>query len=244
MDPADPGSHYNRGLIYQRLGRSRLAAKFFEEAVRQDPSFYKAIYMLGEHDWAEGRTEEALRRFHEAHVVSPHAAEALGRMGDCHARLGSPREAHRHYLRARKEDPLYENARFHLLEGASFAEEGNLDAARRELVQATELDTDLAEAWNELAWVLLRMDLPEEALDVMRRAAELLPEHPAVLANLVACTRRLPLRGRLNGLVRRLARDARARLRALASRGILPSPEDRRSVRWRLGFLTWYALRG
>lgn len=244
MDPADPGSHYNLGLIYQRLGRTRLAAKFFEEAVRQDATFYKAIYMLGEHELSEGRAEEALRRFHEAHVVSPHSAEALGRMGDCHARLGSSREAHRHYIRARKEDPLYESARFRLLEGVALAEEGNLEAARRELVQATELDADLAEGWNELAWVLLRLDLAEEALDVARRALELRSEHPAVLANLLACSRHLPLRIRFSSAVRRLVRDARARLRSLASRGILLSQDARRSVRWRLGSLTWYALRG
>ncbi|MFN8178219.1 MAG: tetratricopeptide repeat protein [bacterium] len=243
-DPTDAGSHYNLGLIYQRLGRTRLAAKFFEEAVRQDPSFYKAHYMLGEHCVAEGRAEEALRHFQEAHAASPHSAEALGRMGDCHALLGSFREAHRHYVRARREDPFYENARFHVLEGKAFAEEGNLVAARRELTRATELDADLAEAWNELAWVLLVAGLPQDALDAVRRAAELEPEHAGLLANVLACARALPLSLRFAGETRRVMRDARTRLARLTARGIVPNGDARRTLRRRLSSLTWYALRG
>jgi tetratricopeptide (TPR) repeat protein len=243
-DPSDAGSHYNLGLIYQRLGRSRLAAKFFEEAVRRDPSFYKAHYMLGEHHIAGGRAEEALRSFHDAHRAAPHSAEALGRMGDCHALLGSSREAHRHYVRARREDAFYENARFHLLEGIAFVDEGDLVAARRELTRATELDADLAEAWNELAWVYLRSDLPKDALDAVGKAAALLPDHAGIQANVLACTQRLPLPMRFSTETRRITRDARKRLAVLAAKGVVPSEDAQRTFRRRLSSLTWYGIRG
>ena len=80
-DPADAGSYYNLGLIYQRLGRIHLAVKFFEEAVRQDPAFCKAIYMIAEFHYAQADFTEALKRFEEAHRVSPESSETLGRIG-------------------------------------------------------------------------------------------------------------------------------------------------------------------
>lgn len=243
-DPADAGSQYNLGLIYQRLGRTTLAAKFFEEAVRRDPEFTKAIYMLGEHAYAAGRFEEALGRYRDALATSPHAAESLGRIGDCQAALGRPREAHRSYGRARSADPLWDNARFRLYEGLSLAEDGDLEGARRELAKATELDDSFAAAWNELAWVLVRSGRAEEALDVLRRAAEIAPEDPGVLANLLAAAARLPLRARFSRRVRRIAQDARNRMEALAIRGVVPEESAARRVRARFGSLTWYAVRG
>jgi len=243
-DPQDAGSHYNLGLIYHRLGRVHLSAKYFEEAMRQDPSFYKAVFMLGEYELSRGRPAAALARFEEAHRIAPSAAEALGRIGDCHARLGRTREAYRHYVWARREDPLYESARFHLIEGATLAADGDLVAARLRLLKATELDEDLAEAWSELAWVMLRLGKSEEALNVIRRAAELRPDDPAVLANQLTCVRRLPLGIRLSKWARTLARETRERLDWLRARDQGPPADSRRRTRRLLGSLTWYGLRG
>jgi tetratricopeptide (TPR) repeat protein len=244
MDPTDAGSHYNLGLTYQRLGRVHLAAKYFEESVRQDPTFYKAVFMLGEYELARSRPAAALARFEEAHRISPNAAEALGRIGDCHAELGRTRDAYRHYVWARREDPLYESARFHLIEGMTLAEDGELAASRLRLLKAAELDERLAEAWSELGWVLLRLGKSEEALNVVRRAVEIEPDHPALLANLLACARRLPLGVRLSGWARRLVRETRERLRWLEERGEAPPSAARRRVRRFPGSLTWYGLRG
>jgi tetratricopeptide (TPR) repeat protein len=243
-DPSDAGSQYNLGLIYQRLGRTTLAAKFFEEATRRDPEFYKAIFMLGEHAFAAGRFEEALGRFRDALATSPHAAEALGRIGDCQAALGRPREAHRSYGRARAADPLWENARFRLYEGLALAEDGDLEGARREMMKATEIDDGFAAAWSELGWVLVRSGRAEEALDVVRRAIEITPEDPGLLANLLACAARLPLPLRFSRRIRRLTREMRGRLASLAARGVVVEETAARRVRQRVGSLTWYAVRG
>ncbi|MCA9751868.1 MAG: tetratricopeptide repeat protein [Gemmatimonadetes bacterium] len=243
-DPDDAGSCYNLGLIYQRLGRTHLAAKYFEEANRLDPSFYKAVYMLGEYELGHGRAAPALARFEEAHRIAPTSAEALGRIGDCHALLGRSREAYRYYVWARREDPLYESARFHLIEGMTLAEDGDLAAARLRLVKATELDEELAEAWSELAWTVLRLGRPEEALELARRAGDLEPDHPALLANLLECIRHQPLGLRWSGWVRNLAAKTRERLQWLESRGQTPPATSRRRVRRFLRSLTWYGLRG
>jgi len=243
-DPTDAGSHYNLGLIYQRLGRTHLAVKFFQESVRQDPTFYKAIYMVAEHHYANGRYDEALRKFEEAHRVSSESAEALGRIGDCHHQLGRVREAFRYYTWARREDPLFESARLVLIEGETLAGQGDLEAARRLILKATELDENLAEAWNELGWVLLRLGRAEEAMNVVRRAVELEPDHAGLLTNLLTCCQRLPVGVRLSAWARRLADDTRARLRALRERGLLPSDDARRRHRCFLASLTWYGLRG
>ena len=242
-DPTDAGSQYNLGLTYQRMGRVHLAVKFFEEAVRLDASFYKAIFMIGEYELGEGRVELALRQFAKAHRVQPTAADALGRMGDCHYHLGRVREAYRHYAWARREDPLYESPRAHLIEGATFAEDGEWESAQEKLRAAIALDGDLAEAWNELAWVLLGLGRPEEAWRTIVRAVEIDPDRPEFLANLVSASRRLPWGIRISGDIRGRVRDARERLRWLASEGETPSPATRRRRRTLLGFLTWHGVR-
>lgn len=244
FDPADAGSYYNLGLIYQKLGRTALALKYYEEACRQDPGFYKAVYMMGEHLHAQGRYADALERFEEAHRLAPGSAETLGRVGDCCQELGRVREALRHYARARRRDPLWETARYRLLEGRMLAEDGDLERARASLLKATELDGELSEAWNELGGVLLQLGQAEEALSVVRRAAALEPAHPAILTNLLACVAHLPLGARLSGWARKLARETRRSLRELRRAGILPSPSARRRCRRRLRSLTWYGLRG
>jgi tetratricopeptide (TPR) repeat protein len=243
-DPTDAGSYYNLGLIYQRQGRSTLAMKHFEEAFRRDPTFFKAVFMVGEFLFSQERFAAALERFDEAHRLAPGAAEALGRIGDCHYELGRTREALRSYAWAARQDPLFESAPHRLLEGMALADEGKLDQARERLLKATELDEDLAEAWNELGGVLLRLGRSEEALQVVRRAAEVAHEDPAVQANLLTAVRRLPLGVRLSSWARRLARDTRQRLEALRARGITPAAKLRRRYRTGLRSLTWYALRG
>lgn len=243
-DPTDAGSYYNLGLIYQRQGRNSLGLKYFEEAVRQDGTFYKAIYMVGEHLYAQDQHEAALARFEEAHRLAPSSSEVLGRIGDCHWELGRPKEALRHYAWARQEDPLFESARYHLIEGMEAAERGDLPTARGHLLQATERNEELAEAWNELGGVLLRLGRAEEALNVVRRAAELEPDHPSLLANLLTCLGRLPLGVRLAGWARSLARETRERLQALRAAGVIVPPARRRRYRRRLRSLTWCAFRG
>jgi tetratricopeptide (TPR) repeat protein len=243
-DSSDAGSYYNLGLIYQRQGRTRLALKYFEEAVRQDATFYKAVYMVGEHLYAQGDFEGALARFEEAHRLAPSSSEVLGRIGDCQWELGRGKEALRHYAWARQEDPVFESARHRLIEGMEAAGRGDLAAAHDHLIKATELNEDLAEAWNELGAVLLRQGKAEEALNVVRRAAELEPEHPSVLTNLLTCLRRLPLGARLSGWARTLTRETRERLRDLRAGGVIPPASARRRHRQRLLTLTWYGFRG
>jgi len=243
-DPTDAGSQYNLGLIYQRTGRIHLAKKFYEEALRHDPTFYKAIAMIAEYHYARGEWDRAAVKFEQARKVSPGSADALGRLGDCYYQMGRFREAYRYYAWARREDGLYENARCHLLEGQSLAEEGRLEDARKKYLRATELDESFADAWNELAWTLLVLGRSEESLHVARRAVEVSPRIPALLHNLLVCHARLPLGVRLSGWARRLARETRLQLRQLAAEGV-PSPEGaRRRIKGWLCTLTWYSLRG
>ncbi|GJM45008.1 MAG: hypothetical protein DHS20C21_18500 [Gemmatimonadota bacterium] len=243
-DPSDAGSHYNLGLVYQRLGRTHLATKFFEESVRQDPLFFKSIFMLGEYHFTNGRIREALARYEDAHRVEPASIEVLSRLGDCHVELGAAAEAYRYYVWARREDPTFENARCEVIEGVALAEDGNLEEARRRLEKAVSLNDTLANAWNELAWVLLRQGRSELALERIRRAAELDADHPSILANLQTVISSLPVGVRYTAWVRRLARETRDRNRYLRSVGRLPAEEGKRRVRRFPRLLTWYALRG
>jgi protein O-GlcNAc transferase len=243
-DPTDAGSHYNLGLIYQRTGRVHLAKKFYEEALRHDPTFYKAIAMIAEYHYARGEWDRAAMKFEQARKASPGSADALGRLGDCYYQMARFREAYRYYAWARREDALYENARCHLLEGQSLAEEGRLEDARKKYLRATELDESFADAWNELAWTLLILGRSEESLHVARRAVEVSPRTPALLHNLLVCHARLPIGVRLSGWARRLARETRSQIRQLAAEGVSSPGGARRRIKGWLRTLTWYSLRG
>lgn len=244
FDPTDAGSHYNLGLIYQRTGRIHLAQKFYEEALRHDPTFYKAIAMIAEYHYSRGEWDRAAMRFDEARRASPGSAEALGRLGDCYFQMNRLREAYRYYAWARREDALYENARCHLLEGRSLAEEDRLEDARRKFLRATELDESFIEAWNEHAWTLVKLERPEEALHVLRRAIELAPRSPVLLHNLIVAHARLPFGPRYSGWARKLVRDTRSQLKTLVAEGVVMPTSGRRRLPTRLRTLTWYVLRG
>lgn len=244
MDPTDAGSYYNLGLIYQRTGRVHLAKKFYEESLRHDPTFYKAIAMIAEYHYARGEWDEAAMRFEEARRVSPGSAQALGRLGDCFFQMNRLREAYRYYAWAKREDALYENARCHLLEGRSLAEEGRYDDARKRYLRATELDESFAEAWNEHAWSLFQLHRPEEALHVLRRALEVCPRVPVLHHNLLTCAARLPWGVRFSGWVRKLVKETREKVRLLAAEGVALGSPGRRRVKHHFQTLVWYTLRG
>ena len=71
-----PEFYYNAGLLCQKLGRTEEAAKFYQQALGEDPRRLEALLNLG-HVWmALGNAEEARSCWRRAIREKPELADA------------------------------------------------------------------------------------------------------------------------------------------------------------------------
>ena len=68
--------YYNAGLVCQKLGRTGDAAKFYQQALAEDPQCLEALLNLGHILMASGKAEEARSYWRRAIHEKPELAEA------------------------------------------------------------------------------------------------------------------------------------------------------------------------
>jgi tetratricopeptide (TPR) repeat protein len=68
--------YYNAGLVCQKLGRTDDAAKFYQQALDEDPQCLEALVNLGHILMASGRAEEARACWRKAMHENPELAQA------------------------------------------------------------------------------------------------------------------------------------------------------------------------
>jgi tetratricopeptide (TPR) repeat protein len=71
-----PELYYNAGLLCQKLGRTGEAAKFYEQALGEDPKRLEALLNLGHLLMATGKPEEARACWRRAICEKPELADA------------------------------------------------------------------------------------------------------------------------------------------------------------------------
>ena len=71
-----PELYYNAGLLCQKLGRTDEAAKFYRQALDEDPQRLEALLNLGHVLMAAGEAEEARSCWRRAIREKPELAEA------------------------------------------------------------------------------------------------------------------------------------------------------------------------
>ncbi len=135
------------------------------------------LHRLGHHETARHRLEEAAR-------IEPHNDEAIFRIGECYAAQEKWSLAIAFFqkaIRMRADDESYHRA----LAEAAFAKE-DFDLAEQTYHAALDLAPDNSDSWLDLAWFLVEMLRPEDALVVLSEARDLV-EHPEVDYAYAAC---------------------------------------------------------
>lgn len=135
------------------------------------------LHQLGQHETARHRLEEAAR-------IEPHNDEAIFRIGECYAAQEKWSLAIAFFqkaIRMRADDEAYHRA----LAQAAFAKE-DFELAEETYHAALELAPDNVEIWLDLAWFLVEMLRPQDALVVLSEAHDLV-QHPEVAYAYAAC---------------------------------------------------------
>ncbi len=192
LDPDSPSAHAGTALAYCVLGHfahlpPEIAFPRGEAAARRalalEPDLPEAHVALGmkAHVY-DRRVDDALERLHHARDVAPHLPFAHWGIGLVHASLQQHDEARASIRRARLLDPVSipigtGEAWVHI--GA-----GDIDRAERHVWDTLELDPDAPQALWQLGMLRELQGNPAEAAVHLRRALDVSPANPFMLASL------------------------------------------------------------
>ncbi len=162
-----------RGLKLQRSGRTKEAESAFRQLISKNARHHRALSALGILMFETGRVEEATRYLERAVQVEPNP-KYLTNLGEVYRRQGRLDVAAEAFGRILETEPSYPDARLNL---ASVLGEAGVYAPALELLQqAAAFGPDGPRLRVTLAWVLFRLNRPDESLVHARRAVELAPD--------------------------------------------------------------------
>ena len=158
------------GLSYHEEKKYTESRSWFEQAIEEDPEDWRAHHFLAWAAYQFGDLTTARTHF-ETHVaVQPEWADThfgLGLIALDEGRLDNARESFTTAIELERDDPA---SRRHVAKawarlGETELADDELAAAQTALETAVELEPNHYEAWNLLARVCRRLDLPERAAE-------------------------------------------------------------------------------
>lgn len=170
------------GLSFQRTRAFASAESLWLDTLRKNPGAWMAHTHLGLLALAEGRTDEAARRYRMAIAVNPDHAESYVNLANLLARDGKSEEAEATYLKALRVDPTLPAAHYNY--GCWLADQGRLEPAERHLREILRYPAYRGLAHLELGDLRIRQSREEEALEEYQSALRLDPSNVAAHSNL------------------------------------------------------------
>jgi tetratricopeptide (TPR) repeat protein len=143
-----------RALDLDRRGDLDGYVRYCREALRRDPMFAEAHYLLGVGLYRQGDASGAVDHWERALRSAPDYAEVHYSLGAAHYALGDLDRAWQHLSDALRLRP--EMAEAHNAAGIVLEARGDLAGAMRQYEQAVNLDPQLAEAREHLERVRIR----------------------------------------------------------------------------------------
>jgi tetratricopeptide (TPR) repeat protein len=166
----------NKGLSYERLGRSEEALAFFEKALERNPRDAETLCNKGVALDSLDRYAEALECYDEALRINPSLAEAWTNRGILMDRMERYREALRCYDRAVEQNPRYIDAWMN--KGATLGSLGRTGQAIECFERALDISPEYAEGWLMKGAALLELGRSAEALTCFDRSLSINPDMP------------------------------------------------------------------
>jgi tetratricopeptide (TPR) repeat protein len=169
--------------LYLAEGRWPDALFHAREGARIDPSEPAFLEVTGRASMESGRPHDARVAFEAQRELRPDEPDAELNLGTLEMRLARPAEAVKHFRRAGELAPRAWLPRFSL--ALALAADDRPREAIATYREVLAIDERIAEAHNNLAWLLADLDLDPILAEVhARRAAELAPRSPDVLGTL------------------------------------------------------------
>ncbi len=176
------GAYNNLAGALAVKGRYAEALKYYEEALKIDPSCLAAYNNLGLIYEKLHQPAEAVAVYEKALSIDPGYALAHNNLANVLSSLGKTVEAMHHYLQAISSDPDYAVAHYNLAN--VYLNLGRLDESARQYREALRIDPFYAEAHNNLGSVLLLQGATTEAIAHFSKAVQILPAYAEAQRNL------------------------------------------------------------
>ncbi|MFA5111846.1 MAG: tetratricopeptide repeat protein [Desulfobaccales bacterium] len=157
-NPQDPQAHYNLGLKYESLGKTKQAAAEYKQVLSLKPNDGKALYSLGRALGELGETGQAIDILKQAVKLNPDAAEARSLLAAAYNR-----------------------------QGTRLMEQGSLSAAREALEAGIQVKGDPAETEalrNNLGCLYVRENRLDQAAETFQEVLRQNPNVPQARYNL------------------------------------------------------------
>lgn len=203
LSPREADIHNNCGVAFLKLGRFDEAVSSFRQAVELRPDAVTSLNNLANALDAAGRPEEAVNVYTRSLAVDPDQARIHYNLGNLLKDLGKLEKARQHYERTIAIAPDHAYAMTNL--ALTLADLGRSDSAETLARSALLIDTDLIEAQNLLATLMLDRDAPGEALPWILRSLAL-EERLETKTLFATCVQRLPVSAMDAELIRLLVR--------------------------------------
>jgi tetratricopeptide (TPR) repeat protein len=159
--------------IYKTLGQERLREDFYRRSIELDPKDYVARHNLGMLYSAEGRFEEALECFQQAHLLRPERYQPVFNGAKALLHLGRYVEAVDWYHHASEREP--ENPDPWHSAGVAYVRGNDLRKAYASFRRAVWIDSGYIASWANLAIVCRELGMVKRALRCANRALGLAP---------------------------------------------------------------------
>jgi tetratricopeptide (TPR) repeat protein/2-polyprenyl-3-methyl-5-hydroxy-6-metoxy-1,4-benzoquinol methylase len=179
-DPHYAIAHFNLGNLHYRAGELAQAVQQYQKAIASRSEFPEALVAMASALFGLGRAAEASDSCQRALAINPEYVDAhfnLGVFAGVQEQLG---EAVARLRRAVELRP--DHAPAYRMLGAVYSSLGNLDAAETSLRRAAALRPDAADALYELAMLLQHRGKYQEAVQLLSRALQRVPNWISKLA--------------------------------------------------------------
>jgi len=163
------------GLFHAGAEDYEKALSYLERAVKQDPNFADAYFLIGWcHDML-GKYNEAIESYKQAIRIKPDYAEAHFNLGGAYVSLGRYNEAIESYRQAIRIKPDYAEAHFNL--GVAYRSLGRYNEAIESFKQAIRIKPDYAEAHFNLGVAYRSLGRYNEAIESFKQAIRIKPDY-------------------------------------------------------------------
>ncbi len=185
----NPTITLNRVKLLMKKGHFTLALQEVNKCLTYDKNNWTARHLGAMCLQAQGRNQEAIKRFQEYLAYRPNDVHANINVGTIYRAEEEYEEAEKHYRKAIHINYYSLEAHYNLAN--VLMDQGNLREAVKELRVCLKLDPRNAKVHNNLGVLFLKRDYLEDAMEEFTRATRLAPANKDFQQNLEAVKQKL-----------------------------------------------------
>jgi tetratricopeptide (TPR) repeat protein len=169
-DPTNPRPYMSLGLEHLIEGDYATAEKFFDQAIRLNPTSSHAFILRGYLSYRRGKNEQALADYSAALKFDPRDPYAFFYRGELYRKIGESDEALSDYHAALRFMPYYTDA--YLGIAMAYLDKDEIAKATTACAKLVEIDAEDRRGYDCLGTLLLEQNRISDALRIYKQGVE------------------------------------------------------------------------